>query len=128
MFAKPRQTYKHCLANISDFACQACLCVWPPRQTLLDKHILLVYNFLFVISRKCLSRICFCDDQTDHHYIVLDRQSFKCLPNYFLIHLTVKTKIDDLPSKRKTGESKTKFIRRVARYTCISYALSSNYS
>ena len=30
---------------------------------------------------------------------------------YFLIHLTVKTKINDLPSKRKTGENRTNFIR-----------------
>ena len=41
---RPDQKFKYCLRNISNFACQACLRVWPPRQTLLDKHILLV-NF-----------------------------------------------------------------------------------
>lgn len=34
------QMYKHCLTNVLNFACKACLWVWPPRQKLLVKHIL----------------------------------------------------------------------------------------
>ena len=40
----PWQTYTHCFTKKLKFAGKACLCVWPPRQTLLDKYILLV-NF-----------------------------------------------------------------------------------
>ena len=50
------QTCKHCLTNISNLACQACLWVWPPRQTLVDKHTCLPEfqkHFLFVTSKKC---------------------------------------------------------------------------
>ena len=40
----PGQTERHCLANISNFVCEAYLCVWPPRRALLDKHVFL-FNF-----------------------------------------------------------------------------------
>ena len=61
------QTHRHWLTNIPNFACQAYFCVWTPRQTLLDKHILLVNSktFLLVTSKKCLSSTCLCDAQTD---------------------------------------------------------------
>ena len=68
-----------------EFACQAYLCVWPPRQALLDKHILLVYVFwnfpktffLLVTSKKCLLSTYLCSGQTDEHCAW--RQNFKCL-------------------------------------------------
>ena len=76
------QTDRHCLANISNFACQACLCIWLPRQALLDKHILLVNfqkHFLLVTSKIiCQGRVCVVVKQTS---IVLDKQNFKCLSN-----------------------------------------------
>ena len=60
---------------------KAYLYVWPPRQTLLDKHILLVNisetfqkHFLLV----CQARVCVVAKQTN---IVLDKQNFKCLPS-----------------------------------------------
>ena len=43
---------KHCMTNISNFACQACLCVRPPRQTLLDKHFSIVTSKTFFACHK----------------------------------------------------------------------------
>ena len=82
----PAKRGKHCLANISNFACQACLPVWPPRQALPDKNILLVNvfetfqkHFLFVTSKNVSqARVCVVAKPTN---IVLDKQNFKCLPN-----------------------------------------------
>ena len=74
LFLKTRPNRKHCLPNISSSARQTCLPVWPPRQTLLDKHILLVNvfetfqkHFLLVTSKKCLSSTCLCSCQTNKH-------------------------------------------------------------
>ena len=73
-FLSPGQTDKHCLPNISNFARQTCLPVWPPQQILLDKHILIVNvfeifqkHFLLVTSKKCLSSTCLCSGQTNKH-------------------------------------------------------------
>ena len=52
----PSQTYKRCLTNISNFACNAYLYVWLPRQTLFDKHILLVNIFEAFQNMFCLSQ------------------------------------------------------------------------
>ena len=79
---------RHCLANISNFACQAFLCVWPTQQALPDKHILLVNVFemfqkhsLLVTSKKnvCQARVRVVAKPTN---IVICKQKFKCLPNY----------------------------------------------
>ena len=56
---------------MSNFACQACLCVWPPRKTLRNKHISQAQNV-------CQAYVCVVPKLTN---IVLDRQNFKCLPN-----------------------------------------------
>ena len=82
----PGQTDKHCSLNISNFARQTCLPVWPPRQTLLDKHILLVNAFetfqnIFCLTRAknvCQAPVCVVAKPTN---ILLDKQNFKCLPN-----------------------------------------------
>ena len=74
------------MANISNFACQACLPVWPTRQTLLYKHSLVVSvfetfqkRFLFVTSKSvCQARVCVVAKPTN---IVFDKQNFKCLSN-----------------------------------------------
>ena len=63
---KPGQMHRHCLANISNSACQACLSVWPPQQTLLNKHILLVNSI-------CQARVCVVAKTAN---IVLDKQNF----------------------------------------------------
>ena len=50
------------MTNISNFVCQACFLVWPPRQTLLDKHILLVnFQNVFCLSQAenvCQAHVC----------------------------------------------------------------------
>ena len=53
------------LENISNLSSQACLCAWPPRQTLLDKHIMLVKFQKLVTSKVCLSGTCLHDGQID---------------------------------------------------------------
>ena len=42
------QTDRHCLMNVSNFACQTGLCVWAPRQALRDKYILSQARKMFV--------------------------------------------------------------------------------
>ena len=50
--------YKHCLTNSSNFACQAYQCVWQPRQTFLDNHILLVnFKNIFLTKNVCQAHI-----------------------------------------------------------------------
>ena len=83
---KPWPNGQTLLANISNFAFQACLPVWPSRQTLLDKHILLVNvfktfqkRFLFVTNKNvCKANVSVVAKPTN---IVLDKQNFKCLSN-----------------------------------------------
>ena len=72
--------FKHCMTNILNFACQACLCIWPPRQTFVDKHILLVNGLknIFCSSQaKNVSQahVCVMAKSTN---IMFDRQKFKC--------------------------------------------------
>ena len=53
----PGQTYRHCLTNISNFDCRVCLCVSPPRQTLLDKHVCLsISKICFACLNACFGR------------------------------------------------------------------------
>ena len=64
----PSQTYRDCLANISNFACQACSCVWPPRQMLLDNNFEAFSKnifFLLFTNKKGLSSTCLYDDLTN---------------------------------------------------------------
>ena len=57
-----------------EFCRSSCLCVWPPRQALLDKHILLVNVFETFVKQVFVWL-------SKGRTIVLDKQNFKCLPN-----------------------------------------------
>ena len=81
-YLKPRPTEEHCSAYILNFACQLCSCIWPPRRTLSDKHILLVNVKAFLACHKQKNvrraRVYVVVKPTN---VVLDKQNFKCLPN-----------------------------------------------
>ena len=75
--------YKHCLTNISNFACQTCMLVrLATQQTLLDKHMLLVkfQKHLLLVTRKNVyqARVGVMAKLTN---IVLDKLNSKRLPN-----------------------------------------------
>ena len=81
----PAQTDKHCLINILNFACQSCLYVWPPPQTLLDKHILLLRvsktfacDYSSQAKDVCQAHASVLAKLTN---IVLDNQNLTCLQN-----------------------------------------------
>ena len=60
------------LTNMSNFACQACLYICSPRQTLLDKQVLLVNvseTFCLSQAKECFLSACLCDSRMDNHCI-----------------------------------------------------------
>ena len=63
-YGNPRQNEEALLDKHFEFACYTCFYFWPSRQTVLDKHILLVNVFT---SKKGLSSTSLRGGQTDKH-------------------------------------------------------------